>query len=93
MAPKKHQWRPKRQSSFEALSTSVLTSICCIESHRLHCMSTLFRSFSSLFFSQQLESSGASSLILERLYYAEGRQNPDHPLHGSFAGLSYFDSP
>ncbi|EAR17779.1 cyanate hydratase [Synechococcus sp. W2B2] len=56
-------------------------------------MSTLFRSFSSLFFSQQLESSGASSLILERLYYAEGRQNPDHPLHGSFAGLSYFDSP
>ncbi|QNI86634.1 cyanate hydratase [Synechococcus sp. PROS-7-1] len=56
-------------------------------------MSALFRSFSSLLFSQQLDSSGASSLVLERLYYADGRQNPDHPLHGSFTGLSYFDSP
>ncbi|MBL6797354.1 MAG: cyanate hydratase [Synechococcus sp. BS307-5m-G39] len=56
-------------------------------------MSALFRSFSSLLFSQQLDSSSASSLVLERLYYADGRQNPDHPLHGSFTGLSYFDSP
>ena len=55
-------------------------------------MSALFRSFSSLLFSQQLESRGTSSLVLERLYYADGRQNPDHPLHGSFAGLSYFDA-
>ena len=27
------------------------------------------------------------SLLIERLYYAEGRQHPSHPLHGSFAGL------
>jgi len=56
-------------------------------------MSALFRSFSSLLFSQQLESGGASNLVLERLYYADGRQNPDHPLHGSFKGLTYLDSP
>lgn len=56
-------------------------------------MSALFRSFSSLLFSQQLESSGASNLVLERLYYADGRQNPDHPLHGNFTGLTYLDSP
>ena len=56
-------------------------------------MSTLFRSFSSLLFSQQLESGGTSNLVLERLYYADGRQNPDHPLHGSFKGLTYLDSP
>ena len=56
-------------------------------------MSALFRSFSSLLFSQRLESSGASNLVLERLYYAEGRQNPDHPRHGSFTGLTYLDCP
>ena len=28
------------------------------------------------------------SLIVERLYYAEGRHHPDHPLHGSHSGLS-----
>ena len=27
------------------------------------------------------------SLIIERLYYAEGRHHPDHPSHGSQAGL------
>ena len=27
------------------------------------------------------------SLIAERLYYAEGRQHPGHPLHGSHQGL------
>ena len=27
------------------------------------------------------------SLIVERLYYAEGRHHPDHPLHGSHTGL------
>ena len=27
------------------------------------------------------------SLIIERLYYAEGRHHPQHPLHGSHAGL------
>ena len=27
-------------------------------------------------------------LLIERLYYAEGRQHPGHPLHGSYAGLT-----
>lgn len=27
------------------------------------------------------------NLLIERLYYAEGRQHPSHPLHGSNAGL------
>ena len=56
-------------------------------------MSQLFRSLTSLFNSQQLDSSGATSLVLERLYYADGRQNPDHPRHGSFTGLTYLDVP
>ena len=54
-------------------------------------MSQLFRSLTSLFNSQQLDSSGATSLVLERLYYADGRQNPSHPRHGSFEGLSLLD--
>ncbi len=29
----------------------------------------------------------APNLLMEKLYYAEGRQHPDHPLHGSFSGL------
>ena len=24
------------------------------------------------------------NLLMEKLYYAEGRQHPDHPLHGFF---------
>ncbi len=27
------------------------------------------------------------NLLMEKLYYSEGRQHPDHPLHGSFSGL------
>ena len=27
------------------------------------------------------------NLLIERLYYADGRQNPSHPLHGSYSGL------
>ena len=27
------------------------------------------------------------TLLIERLYYAEGRQHPSHPLHGSHADL------
>ena len=27
------------------------------------------------------------NLLIERLYYAEGRQHPSHPLHGSYVGL------
>ena len=29
------------------------------------------------------------SLLIERLYYAEGRHHPQHPLHGSHKGLGY----
>ena len=27
-------------------------------------------------------------LLIEKLYYAKGRQNPDHPLHKSYEGLT-----
>ncbi len=27
-------------------------------------------------------------LLIEKLYYAEGRQHPSHPLHGSYVGLT-----
>ena len=27
-------------------------------------------------------------LLIEKLYYAEGRQHPGHPLHGSYVGLT-----
>ena len=27
------------------------------------------------------------NLLIERLYYAEGRQHPSHPLHGSYVDL------
>ena len=29
------------------------------------------------------------NLLIERLYYADGRHHPDHPLHGSRKGLGY----
>ena len=51
-------------------------------------MSQLFRDMSSLLFSQQLQAKSAINLVLERLYYADGRQNPNHPQHGSFDGLT-----
>ncbi len=28
------------------------------------------------------------NLLIEKLYYAEGRHHPDHPLHGSYVGLT-----
>ncbi len=28
------------------------------------------------------------NLLIEKLYFAEGRQHPDHPLHGSYVGLT-----
>ena len=52
-------------------------------------MSTLFRRLTSMLNSQHLESSASTSLVLERLYYADGRHNPSHPQHGSFHGLSF----
>lgn len=30
------------------------------------------------------------NLIIERLYYAEGRHHPDHPLHGQQTGLAHW---
>ena len=51
-------------------------------------MVQLFRESSSLLFSQQLQAKPAINLALERLYYADGRHNPDHPRHGSFDGLN-----
>ncbi len=54
----------------------------------MHPMSTLFRRLTSLLNIQHLDSSASTSLVLERLYYADGRHNPSHPLHGSFHGLS-----
>ena len=27
------------------------------------------------------------NIMAEKLYYAEGRQHPNHPLHGSYEGL------
>ncbi|MEB3157982.1 MAG: hypothetical protein VKK03_00820 [Synechococcus sp.] len=31
-----------------------------------------------------------STLMAERLYYAEGRHHPQHPRHGSQAGLGHW---
>ena len=31
-----------------------------------------------------------ATLMIERLYYAEGRHHPDHPRHGSQSGLSWW---
>jgi len=33
---------------------------------------------------------GFPNLIIERLYYAEGRHHPDHPLHGEQIGLAHW---
>ena len=51
-------------------------------------MSQLLRSLSSLLGSQQTNNATLTSLVLERLYYADGRHHPEHPKHGSFQGLS-----
>ncbi len=51
------------------------------------------RGINSLLLSDSLSASPAPvrqtfpNLLIERLYYAEGRQHPSHPLHGSSAGL------
>ena len=50
-------------------------------------MSELFRSISTLFLSQNIQTQPATNLVLERLYYADGRHNPSHPRHGSFEDL------
>ena len=51
-------------------------------------MGSLFRSISTLLTSRQLNATNTATLVLERLYYAEGRHDSSHPLHGKFDGLS-----
>lgn len=51
-------------------------------------MSQFFQSISNLLASQRMGSGHATSLVLERLYYADGRHHPEHPRHGSFDGLT-----
>ncbi|ABB27246.1 hypothetical protein Syncc9902_2288 [Synechococcus sp. CC9902] len=53
-------------------------------------MSQLLRSLSSLLGSQKSDNATLTSLVLERLYYADGRHHPEHPNHGSFQGLTTF---
>ena len=56
-------------------------------------MSQFFQSMATLLQAQFLPSASAPHLILERLYYAEGRHHPQHPRHGSFEGLSQLIRP
>ena len=51
-------------------------------------MNTLFRTLATLLNLQNHNPSVATSLVLERLYYADGRHNPSHPQHGRFEVLS-----
>ena len=56
-------------------------------------LNQVFKSINSILVSDSLSVAPAlvrqtfPNLLIERLYYAEGRQHPSHPLHGSFAGL------
>ena len=56
-------------------------------------MSQFFQSMATLLQAQFLPSTTAPHLMLERLYYAEGRHHPQHPRHGSFEGLSRLSRP
>ena len=56
-------------------------------------MSQFFQSMATLLQAQFLQPTTAPQLILERLYYAEGRHHPQHPRHGSFEGLSRLSRP
>ena len=51
-------------------------------------MNTFFRTLATLLNRQNHNSDVKTSLVLERLYYADGRHNTSHPQHGSFDGLS-----
>ncbi|MDB4651220.1 cyanate hydratase [Synechococcus sp. AH-551-E05] len=53
-------------------------------------MGQLLRSVSSLLNSKDSSSTFLTSLVLERLYYADGRHHPEHPNHGSIKGLTSF---
>ena len=51
-------------------------------------MNTFFRTLATLLNRQNHNSDVKTSMVLERLYYADGRHNPSHPQHGRFEGLS-----
>ena len=56
-------------------------------------LNQVFKSINSILVSDSLSVTPAlirqtfPNLLIERLYYAEGRQHPSHPLNGSYAGL------
>ena len=56
-------------------------------------LNQVFKSINSILVSDSLSVTPAlvrqtfPNLLIERLYYAEGRQHPSHPLHGSYSGL------
>ncbi len=58
-----------------------------------HFLNQFQMSINNLIANQQLTASPAPApqsfpnLLIERLYYAEGRHHPAHPRHGSFSGL------
>jgi hypothetical protein len=53
-------------------------------------MVELLQSLSSLLSSKASHTAALTSLMIERLYYADGRHHPEHPNHGSFQGLTSF---
>jgi hypothetical protein len=53
-------------------------------------MSQLLRSLSSLLSNKESSSAALTNLVIERLYYADGRHHPEHPNHGSVTGLTSF---
>jgi len=81
----------KRRCFFAALITILLTHFSCdgaIDGGVK--MGQLLQSLSSLFSSKASHTATLTSLVLERLYYADGRHHPEHPNHGSFQGLTSF---
>ncbi len=56
-------------------------------------MSQFFQSMATMLQAQFLPTTTTPQLMLERLYYAEGRHHPEHPRHGSFEGLARLISP
>jgi len=74
---------------FAALITSLMNHLSGkYQISRRQNMSQLLRSLSSLLGSQQSDNATLTSLVLERLYYADGLHHPEHPNHGSFQGLN-----
>ena len=51
-------------------------------------MGQLLQSLSSLLSGNESHTATLMSLVIERLYYADGRHHPEHPNHGSLQGLT-----